>query len=72
VDLSTCTFIDSTVIGALIKAARSVQAGGEQLVLVIPPEQRQVARVAQMTRLAEIVPIHATRAAALTSIQCEP
>jgi anti-sigma B factor antagonist len=71
VDLSTCSFIDSTVISALIKSARSVQARGEQFVLVMPAEQRQVARVAQMTQLAEIFPVHPTRSTALTSIQSE-
>ena len=71
VDLSTCSFIDSTVISVLVKTARGVQARDERLVLVIPPEQRQVARVARMTHLAEIFPIHPTRAAALTNIQSQ-
>jgi anti-anti-sigma factor len=71
VDFSTCSFIDSTVISALVKTACGVQAHGEQLALVIPPEQRQVARVAQMTHLAEIFPIYPTRGAALSSIQSE-
>ena len=71
VDLSECSFIDSTVIQALVKTARGVHARGEQLVLVIPSESRQVARVAQMTQLAEILPIHPTQRAALASIQSE-
>ena len=69
VDLSACSFIDATVIGALVKTARGVLARGDQFVLVIPPEQRQVARVAQMTHLAEMFPIHPARGAALTSIR---
>ena len=71
VDLCECSFIDSSVIQALVSTARALHAGGEQLVLVIPPEQKQVARVAQMTHLAEIFPIHTSRHAALVSIQRE-
>jgi len=69
VDLSACSFIDSTVIHALVKFARRVHGRGEQLVLVIPSESSQVARVARMTHLAESLPIHPTRGAALASIQ---
>jgi anti-sigma B factor antagonist len=71
VDFCECSFIDSSVIQALVRTARALHAGGEQLVLVIPPEQKQVARVAQMTQLAEIFPIHTSRHAALVSIQGE-
>jgi anti-sigma B factor antagonist len=69
VDLSECSFIDSTVIKALIKTAHALHARGEQLALVIPPEQRQVARIAQMTQLGEFFPIHTARGAALTSLE---
>ena len=58
VDLSDCSFMDSSVIQALVKTALALQARGEQLALVIPPEQRVVARVAHMTRLSEILPIY--------------
>jgi len=71
VDLCECSFIDSSVIQALVRTARALHAGGQQLVLVIPPEQKQVARVAQMTQLAEIFPIHTSRHAAFVSIQRE-
>ena len=71
VDLRECSFIDSSVIQALVSTARALHAGGEQLVLVIPPEQKHVARVAQMTHLGEICPIHSSRHAALLSIQPE-
>lgn len=71
VDLCECSFIDSSVIQALVRTGRALHAGGEQLVLVIAPEQKQVARVAQMTQLAEIFPIHTSRHAALVSIQRE-
>jgi anti-anti-sigma factor len=68
VDLSECTFIDSTVIAALIATAQALQARQEQLVLVIPPEQRQPTRVAALTNLGEILPCHTTLRAALAGL----
>jgi hypothetical protein len=51
------------VIMPLATTAGAVQRRGAQLVLLIPPEQRQVARIAQMIQLAEIfaIPRHAQR-----------
>jgi len=69
VDLSDCAFIDSTVIGLLIRAAMTVQARDEQFVLVIPPEQAQVARVAETAGLTEIFPIHLSRDVALANLK---
>ena len=71
VDLSECSFIDSTVIKAFVKTANTIHARGERLVLVIPPDQTQVARVAEMTQLAKLFPIHAARDAALASLDPE-
>jgi hypothetical protein len=59
------------VIQALVKTALALEARGEQLALVIPPEQRMVARVAQMTRLSEILPIYASRGVGLARLQPE-
>ena len=67
VDLSPCTFIDSTVITVLIRTAETVRAGGEHLVLVIPPTQRALARAAEMTGLGQLVPLYETRDAALAA-----
>jgi anti-sigma B factor antagonist len=69
VDFSDCSFIDSTVIGALVGAKRELEARGEHLVLVIPPAQNVVARLAALTQLAEIIPVHASRDAGLAEIQ---
>jgi anti-anti-sigma factor len=68
VDLSLCGFVDSTVITILIRAAQTVRAGGERLVLVIPPGQRAVARVAQMTGLGQLVALYDSRDAALAAL----
>jgi len=68
VDLSLCTFMDSTVINVLISTANTVAAGGERLALVIPPEQRRVARVAEMTGLDKLLAVYETREAALAAL----
>ena len=67
VDLSECTFVDSTVITILIRTSETVKAGGEQLVLVIPPAQRAIARIAEMTGLGHLMPLYESRDAALAA-----
>ncbi len=69
VDLSECTFIDSTVIAALLATAHAVKARDERFVLVIPSEQRRIARVAEMTGLPALVDVRTTREAALASVE---
>jgi anti-anti-sigma factor len=68
VDLSDCSLIDSTVIGLLITTARTLQAGGEKLALAVPPGDSLVRRVVEMTRLADIFPVHASRSEAVASL----
>jgi anti-anti-sigma regulatory factor len=71
VDLSTCEFIDSTIIKALLAAhAQQLDSGG-RFELVIPPEARQVERLAQLIRLHEVMPIHSSREAGVARIQEE-
>ena len=68
VDLSECTFIDSTVIAVLLNAFTEIAERGGRLELVIPPEATAVARVAQIAGLAAILPVHQSSAAALASL----
>ncbi|MDX6631009.1 MAG: hypothetical protein QOH00_3255 [Gaiellales bacterium] len=69
VDLSECAFIDSTVIKELIRTSKTVRAGGDQLILVIPPEQAQVARIAKIVRLGEIFEVHESKDAAFARLE---
>src|SRR3954463_16134322 len=69
VDLSDCAFIDSTVIALLVRAPRAVQERGEQLALVIPPEQRHVSRAAAMTGLTEFFGVYSSRDTALARLR---
>lgn len=68
VDLSECSFLDSTVVASLLRAAGRVQARGEQLALLIPRAHSQVRRVAEMTLLGEFLPIYTSREDALTDL----
>lgn len=58
VDLSECTFVDSTVIGALIAASQELQREGHALALVVPPENVNVGRTLEIVRVGELLPIH--------------
>ena len=69
VDLSECTFIDSSVIAVLLRAAQAAHERHGLFVLVIPPEQERVSRVADLTGLVELLDVRASRDAALLSIE---
>jgi anti-anti-sigma factor len=58
VDLSECTFVDSSVIGALIAASLELQREGHALSLVIPPENVNVARTLEIVRIGELLRIY--------------
>jgi anti-sigma B factor antagonist len=68
VDLSECSFMDSTVVAALIKAAQAAHARDERLVLVIPANQKNITRVAEITHLGSILTVHTSRSTALASL----
>jgi anti-anti-sigma factor len=66
VDLSRCTFIDSSVISVLLRASNELHAGGGQLSLVISRGgHRAVRTVFELMSLDRVMPTHETRAAAL-------
>ena len=69
VDLSECTTVDASVIEALVTTAGDLQARGGALALVIPPKAVAVQRVAKLAGLAELLPIHPTRGAAIASVR---
>ena len=69
VDLSECDFIDSTVIGLLIRCAHELERRGERFALVLPHDQPVVARIAALTRLTEVLAIHGSREAGLAHLR---
>lgn len=62
VDLSECTFADSSLINALIDANTRIAQRGGQLEVVIPPSAGATRQLAELTRLEPIMPVHTSRA----------
>ena len=58
VDLSECSFIDSTVIGAIALSHKALAEQGRRLELVIPPDGRTVRRIVELSGLAPFFTIH--------------
>jgi anti-sigma B factor antagonist len=64
IDLSGCTFVDSTGLGLLVAVQRSAEAPLD-LVVTDP----QIVRLLAITALDRLFRVHATRAAALDSLR---
>jgi anti-anti-sigma factor len=72
VDLSECTFIDSSVITALLRASNNLHASGGQLALVIAEGQHRAIRsVFEIMSLERLMPAFETRAAAISHLETE-
>jgi anti-sigma B factor antagonist len=71
VDLSECSFIDSTVIGVLVLAYQMQNERGGRLELTIPPGATTIRRVAKIAGLTTFLSIHETTSAGLASLQSE-
>ena len=61
VDLSECDFMDSAVITVLLLKARELEREGFRLELVVPPENVQVARIAEIVGLRAFTTVHDRR-----------
>ena len=68
VDLSECTFMDSSVIAAFFRARAKLEVRGGRLELIIPRGASAVRRVAELTVLDAILRIHESQSAALASL----
>jgi anti-anti-sigma factor len=71
VDLSDCTFIDSTVIALLLAAHRQQVMRNHRLELILPKGANTVERILTLTRVELIITVHETRGAALADLQVE-
>jgi anti-anti-sigma factor len=69
VDLSECTFMDSSVVAAFFHARTKLELRDGRLELIIPPRAAAVRRVAEVTVLSAILPVHESRSAALVSLR---
>ena len=69
VDLSACTFIDSSVISALLRASNALHRQGGLLELVIPAgTHRAIRNVFELMGLQRVLPIHETTAQAIDDL----
>jgi anti-anti-sigma factor len=68
VDLSDASFIDSSVINALLTAAARLRNAGGALELIIPPGAHPLRNVFRLMSLPTLLPVHGSREAALASL----
>jgi anti-anti-sigma factor len=69
VDLSECTFMDSSVIAALFLARTKLDLRDGRLELVIPREAATLQRTAEVTALGVMLRVHETQAEGLASFR---
>jgi anti-anti-sigma factor len=65
VDLSACTFLDSTMINALLAAAKGHAEQDGALELVVPSDANPVRRTLEIANVQMTLPFHETRTAGL-------
>jgi anti-anti-sigma factor len=68
VDLAPCTFIDSTLITALLVGARRARRLGGALELVLPRERGAVRRTLEIANVQMLLPFHASRREAVAAL----
>ena len=69
VDLTECTFVDSTIIKLLLHTMRSLEEHDARLELVIDSDPRgHVARVAELMGIADVIPTHGSRGEGMRSL----
>jgi anti-anti-sigma factor len=71
VDLSAATFVDSSILGALLEARRTALDAGRGFAVACSGESEPVRRVLEVTGLADELPVHPTREAALTALDAQ-
>jgi anti-sigma B factor antagonist len=65
IDLSQTSFLDSSVLGAMLGATETARGQGKAVAIVLgDPPTDAVARIFEVTGLAEVLPTRATRAEA--------
>ena len=69
VDLSECTFVDSTVLALIVASCQRVWEHDGRLELVIPRDTATVHRVLKIAGLTTFLTIHETRDKALASFR---
>jgi anti-anti-sigma factor len=68
VDLSDCRFVDSAIISLLLATQRTVTTHDGRCELIMPPEAGYVMRLFEITGIAGLFRVHASRTAAFASM----
>jgi anti-anti-sigma factor len=58
IDLSRCGFIDSSVVGTLLRKFQERAQAGHRLDLLVPPENRIIVRTIEIASLRELLTVH--------------
>jgi anti-anti-sigma factor len=58
VDLSRCGFMDSSVIGTLLRTSQERARAGHRLELIVPPANRIIVRTIEIASLRELLTVH--------------
>jgi anti-anti-sigma factor len=58
IDLSRCGFMDSSVVGTLLRKSQERAHAGYRLDLLVPPENRIIARTIEIASLRELLTVH--------------
>jgi anti-anti-sigma factor len=61
VDLTDCTFLDSTVIGLLFAHSKDLERQGRYLEVVVPAENRTIVRTLELVRMRDVIVVHSVR-----------
>jgi anti-sigma B factor antagonist len=68
IDLSLATFVDSSILGAVLDARRLAGEAGRGFAVACGGAAEPVRRVLEVTGLADELPVHPTREAALSAL----
>lgn len=72
IDLSSAAFVDSSILGAVLDARRHAGEAGRGFAVTCDGAAEPVRRVLEVTGLAEELPVHPTREAALEALAVAP
>lgn len=68
IDLSQATFVDSSILGAVLEARRQASEAGRGFAVACDGASEPVRRVLEVTGLSEELPVHPNREAALEAL----
>ena len=68
IDLCQATFVDSSILGALLESRRAALGAGRGFAVACTGAAEPVRRVLEVTGLAEELPVHETREAAIAAL----